>query len=96
VIPFRLKTADSIDDGDQDIESPDDQGQPVNEDSISALTEAQLIEIAGKFGAIKAALLAVFNQQTSPAVKRPVRIALGAADEGIRLSQAVVASTGRR
>jgi hypothetical protein len=95
-IPFRLKQADSLDDENQGIESADDQGQPVNEDSISALTEAQILEMIGRLGSIKAGLLAAFGQAMSPAARRPLRIAYGATDDAIRLGQAVVGSTARR
>lgn len=96
VLPIPLKPEDRVEDDQEDAEEPTTWlNQPVDEDVISAMTEAQLLQIMGKVGAIRGALLQTFNHQMSPAAKRLVRIALAAAEEAKTLSQGVVASTTR-
>lgn len=64
--------------------------------TISAVTEAQLLEISGRLGAAKLALLRGLEQTSTPAMRRAMRTAYGAIDEAIRLSQATIAASGRR
>jgi hypothetical protein len=78
---------------------PEDQAEPVNqpmnEDVISAMTEAQLLQVVGALGATQRFLLLAFEQQMSPSARRPLRLAYGAANDAIRLAQALVDSTRR-
>lgn len=62
---------------------------------ISAVTEAQLIEIAGKLGSAKLAILRGLEQTSTPAMRRAMRAAFGSVDEALRLSQGVVNASGR-
>lgn len=87
---LRLKHEDRI--TDEDGASENDV-QAFTEDVLSAMTEAQMLEINGKHGAIRKALLLTFDQQMSPSVRRLIRIALGHAEEASHLSAAVLGST---
>lgn len=96
MIPFRLKPDDRADDADEREDTPAAWvNQPADSDTISALTEAELLQLAGKVGAIRAALLRTWDHPMSPPVKRLIRIALGATEEAKTLSQAVLGSTVR-
>jgi hypothetical protein len=78
---------------------PDDMAEPINqpmhEDVISAMTEAQLLQVVGALGAAQKYILLTFEQQMSPSARRPLRLAYGAANDAIRLAQALVDSTRR-
>lgn len=92
--PIRLKPDDRPAD---DPEGQDDAARAwvnrsADSDALSALTEAELLQIAGKVGAIKAMLLRTFDHPMRPEVKRLVRLALGHANEATTLSQAVLGS----
>jgi hypothetical protein len=70
--------------------------QPADSDAISALTEAHLLEIAGKFGAIRTALLLYFQPHRGVMERRGlVRTALAAAEQGTTIAQAVLGATRR-
>lgn len=85
-----------VDDPSEPLElQPEDRPTPVTEDVLSALTEAQLIEILGLIGASQKFLLLAFNETMSPAARRPVRNALGRVQEARRLMDAVLGSTTR-
>lgn len=90
---FRLKAEDSpVEDGAPEITTR----EWSNEDRLSAMSEAQLLEIGGKLGAIRKALLMSFEIPMDPKVRRLLRMALGHAEEASQLAQAVVGSTQRR
>jgi hypothetical protein len=78
---------------------PEDQAepvnQPINEDVISAMTEAQLLEVVGKLGAAQKFILLTFEHSMSPSSRKPLRLAYGAVNDAIRLAQALVDSTRR-
>jgi hypothetical protein len=90
-IEFRLMPDDRLDD------APDDRhlNQPANEDVISAMTEAQLLEVVGRLGAAQGFILRTFEHQMSPSARRPLRLAYGSVNDAIRLAQALVDSTRR-
>lgn len=70
--------------------------QPANEDTISALTEAQLLQVLGKIGVIRHGLIRTFDAPMSNAQRRWVRQSLSAAAEAQTLCQAVLDSTRRQ
>ena len=81
--PIALRQEDQADDA------------PAREGSISAVTEAQLLEIGGKLGAAKLALLRGLEQTSTPAMRRAMRLAYGDVEQAIRLSQGVISASGR-
>jgi hypothetical protein len=87
---LRLKPEDMA-----DIDDADRLNQPANEDVISAMTEAQLLEVVGKLGAAQRFILRTFEQPMSPSARRPLRLAYGSVNEAIRQAQALVDSTRR-
>jgi hypothetical protein len=94
--PIFLKPEDRADDDDGSGSAAPWLNQPADTDAISALTEAQLLEIAGKFGAIRSALLTYFQPHRGVMERKHlVRMALGAAEQGTRIAQAVLGSTVR-
>lgn len=92
--PIALRPEDRADDGDESTTAW--LNQPADSDTISALTEAQLLEIAGKFGAIRTALLMFFQPHRGTLDRRGlVRTALAAAEQGTAIAQAVLGATRR-
>jgi hypothetical protein len=78
-------------------DAPDE--QPTHEGELSALAEAQVLELIGKFAGIRTVLLRLFERpdhRLNPDQARAVRIALGYANEGVLIAQAVTMSTVRR
>ena len=88
---FVLKPEDRLEDPHQETHL----NQPLNEDVISAMTEAQLLEVVGQLGSAQRFILRTFEQQMSPLARRPLRLAYGSVTEAIRLAQALVDSTRR-
>jgi hypothetical protein len=78
---------------------PEDMAEPINqpmhEDVISAMTEAQLLQVVGALGAAQRYILLTFEQSMSPSSRKPLRLAYGAVNDAIRLAQALVDSTRR-
>lgn len=94
--PLPLRSEDRADNDDGDEQPTTWLNQPADLDAISALTEAQLLEIAGKFGAIRTALLLYFQPHRGVLDRsKLVRTALAAAQQGTRIAQAVLGSTVR-
>lgn len=78
-------------------EDPNDQPAIV-EDVLSAVTEAQILELLGKLGGIRTVLLRVLgdpNRRSQSPESRAIRTALGLANEGVQIAQAVTMSTTR-
>lgn len=77
----------------------EDDSQPVAvEDVLSAVTEAQILELLGKLGGIRSVLLRVLgdpNRRSQSPESRAIRTALGLANEGVQIAQAVTMSTTR-
>lgn len=81
--PIRLRDDDQADE------------TPAGAGVISAVTEAQLLEISGRLGAAKLAILRGLEQTSTPAMRRQMRLAFGNIDEAIRLSQGVLSESRR-
>jgi hypothetical protein len=106
-LPFRLKYPEDSPAPTQGFPAPlnDDDpsdeprawlNQPINEDVISALTEAQVLEVLGKFGAIQTALIRYFEPHRSVTERRDLaRIALVAAQAGTVIAHAISGGTMR-
>lgn len=89
MIEFPFKAEDQIEGDDQPV---------VVEDVLSAVTEAQILEMLGKFAAVRTVLLRVLgdpNRRSQSPESRAIRTALGLANEGVQIAQAVTMSTTR-
>jgi hypothetical protein len=97
-LPFRLLPADRVED-DATAETIDSIAPPTDEGALSALAEAQCLEMLGKFGGIRTVLLRVLSdpaRRGNTPESRAIRTALGLANEGVQIAQAVTYSTTRR
>lgn len=105
-IPFRLKPEDSppptqghpvpLADDDPSDEPREWRNQPADEDAVSALTEAQILEVLGKFGVIQTALIRYFEPHRTASERRDLaRIALVAAQGGTAIARGIAGSTHR-
>lgn len=71
----------------------------VNEGELSALAEAQCLEMLGKFGGIRTVLLRALSdpsRRSNTPESRAIRTALGLANEGVLIAQAITMTTSRR
>lgn len=95
--PIRWKTDDQADADSETVEQIAERMR--YEGEVSALVEAQLLEVLGKLGAIRTVLLRALadpNRRTNTPESRAIRTALTLANEGVTLAQAITMSTARR
>lgn len=72
---------------------PEDGGEQEEhrcEDILSAVTEAQVLEILGNLGEVKGLLLQVLSTNTSPTTGRRLRLAVAAAERGTNTARGVL------
>lgn len=69
-----------------------DQQEPEHrcEDILSAVTEAQILEVLGTLGEVKGLLLQVLSANTSPTAGRKLRMAVAAAERGTEKARGVL------